>query len=235
MTRAKRFLDEALQLLGEAEKDDTVDFPVDDTMDDTTPDLGDTTGDDLDLGAETEEPPVDDFGLGGSSTAPTVRIEKDGPITVNKGDVQLSIGDDGAIDITLDNLENDLEPSMDDAGLGDMTDKTEPAVKPEGEEDDYNIDWEKEKENKPEESFKEDFKSQVMTSLDKDQNPAIKGNISKAKQILNMEDDSVDVVRECLDKKYECASCECNNECQDKNKKMKEEEDDSDFLSQGYL
>jgi len=161
---------------------------------------------DLDLGAE----PEDDFGLGGT-TAPTVRIEKDGPITVNKGDIQLSIGDDGAIDISLDGGAPAEEPLPD---LGDMTDKpAEEETSPE--EDDYKIDWKKEKEEevpgeeKPKESLQDDKGAKTPiheTEGNRDfkgqtKSPATSGaKISKARKVL----------------------------------KQIPEEDDKDFLTQGY-
>jgi hypothetical protein len=219
MTRAKRFVDEALALIGEAEED-TLNKDVDPNVIDATKD------DELDLGATGEEPPVEDeFGLGGdSTTAPTVRIEKEGPITVNKGDVQLSIGDDGSIDITLDGAGGATEP---DLSLGDMTDTA-----PEGEgdkeasaeEDDYKIDWDKEKEKEvPKEGLSED---------PTDVKEPIHEGTSKAAKVLEMH--KVVTVTECTDKKYECMSCENYNECKDKHKKA-EPEEEKDFLSQGYL
>lgn len=251
MTRASRFVKEALNLIGEA------DDPITDKEDAVDPNVIDDTagGDDLDLGAVPEEPVEDEFGLGGS-IAPSVRIEKDGPITVSKGDVQLSIGDDGAIDITLDGGGSLAEPEI---PAGDMTDKAAEADKESPEEDDYKIDWDKEKEGKageeplPKEGLEvvksketiqiiqeaetgKDFEGQVLTSLDKHQSPATTGaEVSKARKVLSMGVDSDTVVAECKDKKYECLSCESYDECQDKNRKKVDDEDEKDFLTQGYL
>jgi hypothetical protein len=255
MTRAKRFVEEALILIGEADDpndlfkgvDDTTDTDVDGADPNVEPDVTDDTGNgDLDLGAESE----DDFGLGGTTT-PTVRIEKDGPITVNKGDVQLSIGDDGAIDISLDGGSSE-EPVAD---LGDMSDKPAETDEPSPEEDDYKIDWDKEKEEevpgseKPKESLRgsedtniliqetegnRDFEGQVISSLSRQQSPATsRAEISKARKVLGLES-STGVVTECSDKKYECMSCNNYEECMDKNKKQVPEEDNKDFLTQGY-
>lgn len=250
MTRAKRFVEEALSLIGEADdpndlsKGDAADPNAEPTVTDDTAGSGD-----LDLGAVPDEP-VDDFGLGGVSVAPTVRIEKDGPITVNKGDVQLSIGDDGAIDISLDGGALAEEPAV-----SDMTDKPVENEEPSPEEDDYKIDWEKEKEGevpgneKPKEGLQDDkgakvpiqetegnrdFEGQTISSLSKQQSPATSGaEISKARKVLGMES-SAGVVAECSDKKYECMGCDSYDECMDKNKKQVPEEDDTDFLTQGY-
>jgi len=229
-TRAKRFLEEALVLIGEAE--DSKDLFTDDKdasgeKDPTV--IDDTAGDSLDLGAEPEEPPVeDDFGLGGSNT-PSVRIQKDGPITVNKGDVQLMIGDDGNIDITFDGGASAIEPD-----LGDMTDKAPAPEEESPEEDDYKIDWEKEKESEPKESLEEDLEGQVLSAGSRRQgvDGSVAPNMSKARLVLSM-DNSTSVVAECKDKKYECMSCECYDECVDKNKKQ-ETEDEADFLTQSY-
>jgi len=214
MTRAKRFVEEALNLIGEAGVDasgDLTDDEKDATADPNVIDDTATGEDELDLGA-TPEPPEDEFGLGGTTLAPTVRIEKDGPITVSKGDVQLSIGDDGNIDITLDGT-GAAEPDL--GGLGDMTDKAEAPPEPSPEEDDYKIDWEKEKEEEPEGELKKE---------------SLEEGVSKARQILEMDK----VITECEDKKYECMSCEGYDKCEDKYKKA-EEEDESDFLTQGYM
>lgn len=262
MSRAKKFIDEALQLIGEA--DDPNDLigggapggpgaPGSDVspevIDDTTPDLG---GDPLDLGAE----PEDEFGLGGATTSPTVKIEKDGPITVNKGDVQLSIGDDGTIDISLDGG----APAEPAAPIGDMTDKPVEG-EPSPEEDDYQIDWSKEKEGgepgaegeekPPKESLdkgaqdtsvnedgNKDFEGQVGTNLSKQQSPATTGaQISKAASVLNMDagTNSGSIVTECQDGKFECMSCGAYDECQAKGKKAVPEDNEADFLTQGYL
>lgn len=219
-TRAMRFLNEALPLIGEQAPDLDPNKDKEDptVIDDTAGgDLGgdlDTGGDDLGLGAE----PEDEFGLGASSATPSVRIEKDGPITVNKGDVELTIGDDGNIDITLD------------GGTGDLS---EPAptpdlnVAPEGEEtpeeDDYKIDWDKEKEGEGETLPKEGLEKGASAE------PVLE---SKARQVLNMK---TKPVLECIDSKYECMSCGSYDECQDKMKKAEPKEDESDFLTQGYL
>lgn len=253
MTRAKRFVEEALILIGEADDPNAL-VPGGDSTAPTDPNeptvTDDTAGGDLDLGGVPDEP-VDDFGLGGVSVAPTVRIEKDGPITVNKGDVQLSIGDDGAIDISLDGGAPAEEPLPD---LGDMSDKPAETGEPSPEEDDYKIDWDKEKEGevpgeeKPKESLQDDkgakvpiqetegnrdFEGQTISSLSKQQSPATSGaEISKARKVLGMES-SAGVVTECSDKKYECMSCGSYEECMDKNKKQVPEED-KDFLTQGY-
>lgn len=218
-TRAMRFLKEALPLIGEQapkdldlgteEKDPTV---IDDTAGDG--DLGgdlDTGGDDLGLGAE----PEDEFGLGASS-APSVRIEKDGPITVNKGDVELTIGDDGNIDITLDGGTGDLSEPAPSSDLG----AAPPAEEETPEEDDYKIDWDKEKEELPKESLEPVLGAEGAVLE------------SKARQVLNME---AKPVLECIDSKYECMSCGSYDECQDKAKKAEPQEDETDFLTQGYL
>lgn len=250
MTRAKRFVEEALILIGEADDPNAL-VPGDDAANEPTVTDDTAGGGDLDLGGIPDEP-VDDFGLGGVTAAPTVRIEKDGPITVNKGEVQLSIGDDGAIDISLDGGAPAEEPLPD---LGDMSDKPAEPGEPSPEEDDYKIDWDKEKEGevpgeeKPKESLQDDkgaktpihetegnrdFEGQTISSLSKQQSPATSGaEISKARQVLGMESSS-DVVAECQDKKYECMSCGSYEECMDKNKKQVPDEDDKDFLTQGY-
>lgn len=246
MSRATRFVKEALILIGEA---DDPNLMKDDAAADATSEepvvTDDTAGvDDLDLGAE----PEDEFGLG-ASTAPTVRIEKDGPITVNKGDIQLSIGDDGAIDISLDGGGLAEEPA---APVDDMSDKpADGEASPE--EDDYNIDWNKEKEGEevpgaPKESLKDgegtkdkvdeaiDLEGNVISALNKKQSPATTGaEFSKAQKVLNMGTNSGDIVTECKDKMYECMSCECYDECQDKGKKKVPEDDEKDFLTQGYM
>jgi hypothetical protein len=254
MSRAKKFVEEALLLIGEADDPNDLAAGGDeagaeagagpDVIDDTAAPAGD---DDLDLGAVAE--PEDEFGLGGS-VAPTVRVEKDGPITVNKGDVQLSIGDDGNIDISLDG-----GTGAEAAPIGDMTDKPADNGEESPEEDDYNIDWEKEKEGQPEggeagaeppaESLKdkgaemplsEDLEGQTINQK-KQQSPATTGaQISKAASVLNMDagTNSGDVVAECTSKQYECMSCECYDNCIDKKKKPVPAEEESDFLTQGF-
>jgi len=219
MTRAKRFVTEALNLLGEAGMPDDP-APVDDTS--TDPDvIDDTAGpeDELDLGGTPDEPPVEDeFGLG-ASVAPTIRIEKDGPITINKGDVGLTIGDDGNIDITLDGNLSAAEPE----DLGDMSDQPAEPEAASPEEDDYKIDWEKEKEEEVPEEGKKD---------DKGSKEPIQEGVSKALKVLSL--GKVVTVTECVDQKYECMSCEKYDECTDKHKKA-EPEDEKDFLTQGYM
>ena len=141
MSVAQRFLKEAMSFLGEQEDDKKNDDVA--AVDDMAVDGGAAAGgdelDDLDIG----EPAVD-------ANAANIHIEKDGDIVINKGAVQLTVADDGSVDINLDNLEADLETPE----LMDASDKGEEPA-PNAEDDSYNIDWKKEEESglEPQEGF----------------------------------------------------------------------------------
>ena len=210
MTRANKLL----SVIGEADDPNSLFAADDSVVDDETSIKDDESDEPLDLGAEddTLAPDDDEFDLGGSASTPSVRIEKDGPITVNKGDIQLTIGDDGGIDISLDGD----DASLSDDGLTDDL-ENDSLGDEEGEEkkedDEYQIDWEKEAEDNP-----------------ADDQP--KEGFSKARLILGLKES---VIYECTDKVYECNSCDGYDCCKDKHKQKYSDEEDSDFLSKGYL
>lgn len=205
-TRARKFVEEALILIGEAEDNLIIDDTVDTTNDSTEEEENEL---DLETVPDEEEDVEDEFDLGG--VAPVVRIEKEGPITINKGDVELTIGDDGNIDITLNGEEPPAVPvedeDTDDAEDIEDIEDTDDADKSK-EDDEYKIEWEKEEETETEESLG-----------------------SKATQVLEMH--KVVNVPECIDNKYECMSCDVYEECKDKYKKAVPKEE-KDFLTQGY-
>lgn len=207
MSRAEKLFKDAKRLIGEAEDPNSLDTPPEE--DGAVP--TDDSDAPLDLGAEDDSlsAPEDDFDLGGS-TSPSVRVEKEGPITVNKGDIQLTIGDDGGIDITLDGDDASLMDSEPTDSFGDDLGGSE-SDEPK-EDDDYQIDWEKEDEGGSDEQPKESF--------------------SKARLILSM---SESTINECMDHMYECASCDGYDCCKDKHKQKFSDEKESDFLTQGYL
>lgn len=223
MSISKKFIDEALDFLGEQDLDDKK--------------LGDEAPVD-DLGAE--EDPLQDLDLGAEEPAipeptdqPAVRIEKDGDITINKGEIAMTITDDGTIDINFDNLNTDIEP----------TPPVEEPVTGEGEtsaeSDAYNIDWEEEEKEAGAGEKKESLEEGTLSAADQQsaamahvQSPAVIGatvvDVSKARR-LNRSESTSECVRET------CEGCDKFNECDQPGKHRGKKADDNDFISQGYL
>lgn len=235
MTRAERFIKEAFDFIGEDKESNSFDLDTEEK------DINGGEEDTLDLGAESDDielPVEDELDLG--SITPTVKVQKEGPIIVDKGDIRLSIADDGTIDISLGGSEDSV----------DMTDKSsqdKEDVPAADKKDEYDIDWDKEDdkegdiEGNPKESFKEnvDLEGQTLINLGKKQNKVTADStiqpISKARSILNIDNNSGDYVSECEDQKYECVSCGNSSNCTDPKKKKIDEEDEEDFLTDGYL